>query len=175
MIEIIFSGKGGQGAVKGAEFLAKAAFLAGKESQVLYYYTPAQKGGETKTFVRISKKPIIKSCYINNADVLVIFNSDDLMENIFKIKSSGWLILNARELPGKIDFPRIALVDADKIAYDLKLGQIINTPMLGAFVKATKIVSLKILEDVLEKTDLKREENIKALQMGFDETKIINR
>ncbi len=174
MMEIIFIGKGGQGAVKGADFLALAAFMAGKESQFLPFYSAAQKGGDTKTCIRISNSPIIKSCYIYQADVLVAFHSDNLGENILMIKSTGWLILNSRDLPEKIRFPRVALIDADKIAHNLKLGQIINTPMLGAFVKATNIISLKIFEDVLEKTDLKKEENLEALRKGFEETKIIH-
>jgi pyruvate ferredoxin oxidoreductase gamma subunit len=58
MIEIIFHGRGGQGAVVAAQILATAAFLDGKYSHTLPYFRAERKGAPVIAYTRISDEPI---------------------------------------------------------------------------------------------------------------------
>ncbi|MFH0836321.1 MAG: 2-oxoacid:acceptor oxidoreductase family protein, partial [Candidatus Micrarchaeota archaeon] len=58
MIEIRVQGRGGQGAVTAAQFLAEAAFFDGKYAQAFPFYGVERTGAPIQAFCRISDKRI---------------------------------------------------------------------------------------------------------------------
>jgi len=93
---------------------------------------------------------------------------------------NGWLIVNSpltpRELGLKGEF-NIATADATKICQDLGLIiaglVIVNTAILGALVRATKIVDLPTLEKVMRERFSKStvDINLAAINKTYEITK----
>ena len=73
----------------------------------------------------------------------------------------------------------VAIVDATKISQDLGLVlsgfTLVNMTMLGAFVKATKIVSLDNLVRAITEYwgERRAPKNVEAARRAFEETKVI--
>lgn len=58
LIEIRWHGRGGQGAVTAAKFLAETAMTAGKFIQAFPEYGPERMGAPVQAFTRLSNEPI---------------------------------------------------------------------------------------------------------------------
>ncbi len=179
MIEIRFHGRGGQGAVKGSDILAIAAFIEGKEIQAFPFFGVERRGAPVTAFTRIDNRPIRIHSYIYEPHVLVVLDptligavplTDGLQPN-------GKIIINTTKHPDEFDFshlanPRIYTVDCSSIALKYGLGSkespIINTTILGAVAKATKLVSIdSIVQAIKEKIPIKSEENGKAARESY--------
>ena len=77
--------------------------------------------------------------------------------------------------PASLSQNKIAVVDASGIAVRNRLGNatspIVNTAILGAFVKATGICSIDAVCAAIKKgVPIKPEENAKAAREAFEET-----
>jgi pyruvate ferredoxin oxidoreductase gamma subunit len=174
MIEIRIHGKGGQGAVTAAEVLAIAAFHDGKFSQAFPSFGPERSGAPVESYCRIDDKFINLRTHVYEPDYLIILD-DSLLSavDVTKgLKRDGNIVINSAEKT-KSDF-RIFNIDATKIALDILGKPIVNTAMLGAFAKATKIVTMKSLEEALKEkfSGTLLEKNIQAVKKAYDEMKI---
>ena len=180
MIEIRMHGRGGQGAVIASKILANAAFLEGKYVQSFPQFGVERRGAPVTAFVRIAEKEdslFVRSLIYEPDHVIVL--DPTLLEavDVLKgLKKGGWILVNHPGLPSDLkigDSYRVATVDAAKIAVAHGLGSptqpIVNTAILGAFIKITKIVSLESLLRAIEKgVPLKKSENMKAAEEAFD-------
>ena len=155
-IEIRIHGRGGQGAVIGAEILADALFREGKYSQKIPVYGAERRGAPVVAFVRFDEKPITLTCGVYNPDCIVVL--DPKLQKTVNVaaglKEGGVAILNETKDPEDIDLgvnlSKIATVDATSIAVDVIGPQAIpitNTVMLGALSKATGWIKLESLFD----------------------------
>jgi len=71
---------------------------------------------------------------------------------------------------------RIGLIDAGSIARRAGLGDASNTAMLGAYVRLTHLVRMDTLIDVVRTmVPAKVEENVRAVQEAYEETRIFER
>lgn len=174
MIEIRFHGRGGQGAVKGSDILASAAFQEGKEVQAFPFFGVERRGAPVTSFTRISDEEIRIHSYIYEPHVLVILDPTligavPLTEGL---RPGGKIIINTKRNPSDFDFsdvenPHIFTVDCVSIALKYKLGSemapIVNTTILGAVAHATELVTIEsIMDAIREKIPVKPEENAKA-------------
>src|SRR4030042_7192990 len=75
MVEIRFHGRGGQGAVKGSDILAIAAFKEGKEVQSFPFFGVERRGAPVTAYTRISTEEIRIHSYIYEPDILVVLDS----------------------------------------------------------------------------------------------------
>jgi len=182
MIEIRIHGRGGQGVVLASEILAEATHKAGKYAQSLATYSPERRGSPVQAFIRIDEKFINIRSQIYEPDCILILDRvllEDTEDLIKGLKSGGWLIINADDIGKNLKLftnYKVAIVDASRIAAKHNLitssMPIVNTSILGAFSKATKILDLKpILEAIRESVPAKHEENVKAAQDAFKEVK----
>jgi len=152
-----FHGRGGQGAVLGAELLAKAAFLDGKWSQAFPFFGAERRGAPVKAFTRISDREILLRSQIYDPDYVIVFDSKLLgIVNVLDgLKRDGMVVANSRKKPRELglDF-RVGVVNATDIA--LKLNAlvagipVVNTAMLGAVAKATQEVSMKSITRAIQ-------------------------
>jgi len=185
MFEIRFHGRGGQGAVTAAEVLAQAAFLEKKYAQSFPQFGTERRGAPVAAFCRISDKKINIHSQIYQPDCVVVLDISLLktVDIAAGLKKNGWLVLNTSQKPGYPDYfdrfgiERIATVDATLIALSKELGSektpIVNTTILGALVRATKIVRLQsLIEAIFQKIEQKKEANAAACAKAFIETKI---
>lgn len=158
-LEIRWHGRGGQGAITAAKIIAQAAYLKGYRGVTA---TPSfgaeRRGAPVSASTRISSQPVLVVSQVEKPDIVVVLDHTllkypDVTEGLGK---NGWLIVNStlppKELGVKGDF-NIATADATKVCQDLGLIVaglvIVNTAILGAVVRATKIVDIPTLEKVI--------------------------
>lgn len=150
MKEIRIHGRGGQGGVTAAEMLAKAAAKEGKWVQAIPFFGAERRGAPVKAFVRFADETILVRSQVYNPDYVMVLDAAllDIVDVTEGMKEQGIVIVNTRKPPQDISLPgkRVATVDATGIALELSLLvaglPVVNTPMLGAFAKATDEVRL---------------------------------
>ncbi len=179
MIEIRWHGRGGQGAVTSAELLAKAAIEEGKYAQAFPAFGPERRGAPVVAFDRVDdQSPIRVRAEIREPDVVVVL--DPTLLRVVKVtaglKNRGWLVINTAKDFAAIekDFGsnwRLALVDATTIAKELLGVPIVNTTMLGALLKAVRVVSIEALAGPTEERFGRlAERNIGAMKKAYQTT-----
>lgn len=162
MFEIVFHGRGGQGAKIASQMLVETAAEGGKYVQAFPEFGPERRGAPVKAFARISEKPIITHQPIISPDAAVVLDEGLLSAvNVTSGLEKGVLIVNTHknfeEIRKKTGFNgKIFTVNASQIAIDLIGKDITNTPMLGALSKATGIVSIEAMTKKVEDTFLKK-------------------
>jgi 2-oxoacid:acceptor oxidoreductase gamma subunit (pyruvate/2-ketoisovalerate family) len=146
MKEIIWFGRGGQGAVVAAQILAESAYLEGfKGVTSAPTFGPERRGAPVTASTRISEDPNRMFSQVEMADIAIVL--DDTLLGVVdvkgRIRKGGTIIINTSCKPEDAaisgDFD-VATVDATGIALKLRLlkegAPVINTPLLGAFAKA---------------------------------------
>ncbi|MCX5757575.1 MAG: 2-oxoacid:acceptor oxidoreductase family protein, partial [Candidatus Hydrogenedentes bacterium] len=152
LCEIRWHGRGGQGAVSSAQMLAQAAYYAGFRGVTSAPTFGAERRGAPVTAsTRLSPTPLRFFSQIVSPDIVIVLD-DTLMECADAtggLKPNGWLIINSRKTPEQLGLSgalRIATADATRIAMENDLevagSVIVNTAMLGAFARATGLVTL---------------------------------
>ena len=181
MIEIRFHGRGGQGAVVASEILASALFKEGKYVQTFPEFGVERRGAPVQAFLRFDEKPIMLRCKVYNPDHVVILDSVLLKTvNVTQgLKPGGWLLINSDLAPADFSFPsyRVATVDATGIAIKYRLGPktapIVNTAILGAFLKISGMSSMEnVAKSIPEYAPVKLEENIKATGEAYEMVRV---
>jgi 2-oxoacid:acceptor oxidoreductase gamma subunit (pyruvate/2-ketoisovalerate family) len=182
MYEVIWHGRGGQGVVVAAQILAEAAYLQGfKGVTSAPTFGPERRGAPLTASTRISSDPVRMVSQIERADISVVLDMSLLsVVNILgTLKEGGLIIINTPLKPDELHLDAkisIATVDAGAIALKQRLIRegkpIINTPMLGAFARASNLVSLDAMEKGLKGklSDTVSAANIAALRDAFEQT-----
>jgi pyruvate ferredoxin oxidoreductase gamma subunit len=157
LTEIRWHGRGGQGVVTAGKMLADVALNSGQYFQAFPDYGPERAGAPIRAFTRLSGEPIHKHCQIQEPDIVMVLDPT-LLEAIDVadgLKKDGMLLVNTDQSPqevrDKVGFQtgKVFTVDATKIALETLGREITNTPMLGAFVKATGMLTV---EELIEQT-----------------------
>ncbi len=170
--EVRFHGFGGEGVVRASEMLGQAAVKCGKWAQSFPFFGTEIRGAAVKAFTRVGDTPINARCFIYEPDVLVVTNQTLLedREILSGLKDESKLILNVSE-PVTLDVPgKIYTINATKIGYEIFKRPIVNTIMLGALIRLTKVTPLEALEEVINEEFPKdqAELNIKAMKIGYE-------
>ncbi|MEM4700277.1 MAG: 2-oxoacid:acceptor oxidoreductase family protein [Candidatus Nezhaarchaeales archaeon] len=180
-MEVRWHGRGGQGAVTAAEILAQAAIEEGLYAQAMPSFGPERRGAPVQAFNRISDRPIRARGIVRSPDVLVIID-EGLMrfKEVFEgMKSSSSLVVcslrPASEIKRALGLEGVvASVDAIGIALKELGVAVTNTPMLGAFVRATGLVSLStVAKKVEERFGAKLgPRNAEAVRRAYEATEV---
>ncbi|UCD96960.1 MAG: 2-oxoacid:acceptor oxidoreductase family protein [Candidatus Bathyarchaeota archaeon] len=157
--EIRWHGRGGQGAWTASELLAKAAIIEGKNVQSFPEFGPERMGAPLAAFTRISDVPIRLHCSIYNPDVVVVLDPTLLktVDVASGIKDEGVIVVNTQEPPSQVRkklnsiSQKVWTVPATDIAMKILNRPITNTAVLGAVSRATALVGLESLEQVVRK------------------------
>jgi 2-oxoacid:acceptor oxidoreductase gamma subunit (pyruvate/2-ketoisovalerate family) len=171
MIELRIHGRGGQGAVVASKVLAAAAFLRGGYVQSYPDYGVERRGAPVMAFARIAEPgdtDFVRQD-IREPDHLLVLDPSLLARpaTLSGLKPGGWVVVNSPASPESLGVPsefRVATVDAADIAVRHGLGSkaqpVVNTAILGAFVRATAAVTLDaLLEAITETVGVKTEQN----------------
>ena len=161
LFEVIWHGRGGQGAVVAAQILAETAYLQGFEGVTSApIFGPERRGAPVTASTRISGDPIRIVSQIEFADIAIVLDATllDVVDVVGKVRKSGMVIVNTPLKPEdmKINGDHdVACVDAVGVAIKNRLiregAPVINTALLGAFSKATGLVSLENIEKALKR------------------------
>ncbi len=166
LYEILFYGRGGQGAVTASHILVQAAIYENKHGQGFPFFGAERRGAPVTAYARISDKPILRRGMFSKADVVVVFDHRLIQLGLLKrlvLRRGGVVVVNSsservdeiisREHINAEGDIHVYAVDATKIARDLNLvvagWPVVNTAMLGALVKALPIVSLESIEKAI--------------------------
>ena len=185
MLEIRWHGRGGQGAVTASKVFADSALVENKQIQAFPEYGSERQGAPIKAFTRISDKPITIHSQVTDPDIVVVLDPSllkvvDVTEGLAE---DGKLLINTTDTPEKVradlkvEGRSIFTIDATGISLK-HLGKAIpNTPMIGALVKATGLLSIdNVAEDFRKKFQGKFREdviegNVNAILEAYNEVK----
>ena len=146
MIEILWHGRGGQGAFTAARLLGAAASLEdGRYALAFPSFGPERRGAPMRAFTKMSAAPIGDRSAIKRADY-VIYLDDTLLGDGWdaELKEGGRVFVNSERA---FDDDRVIAIDANRISADILGRPIPNTVFLGA---------LSCVIDGLSEADVKR-------------------
>ncbi len=174
MLEMKFTGRGGQGVVVASQILGLAFFKAGMYPQCFSVFGGERRGAPVAGFLRVDKKKILVKNEIRRPGELVCF--DDSLIDFDEVRNSladdGRILINSRKPPE--DFAslrkyRLAIVDALAVSEAVGLGSIVNTAMLGAYCRISGRIGLDyLLGAVAESVPAKRESNLEAVKLAYE-------
>lgn len=137
MNEIIWLGRGGQGAFTAAKLLG-AAYTIGGEKYALAFpsFGPERRGAPVRAFTKLDTKPVVDRSQTEKADYIVILDDTLYSPQLHELlKDDGRIIVNSKNsIDGVIAF------DAEKIAAGFRLPTV-NTVMLGLLAGISGIVT----------------------------------
>ncbi|MGD8238912.1 MAG: 2-oxoacid:acceptor oxidoreductase family protein [Armatimonadota bacterium] len=183
LTEVVWHGRGGQGAKTAGYILGEAAMEEGKTIQAFPEYGAERRGAPMKSYVRISDAPIRLRCAITNPEVVAVLD-ESLMRSIDVsegMSEGGTLVVNSSDAPSELeqyvsaDGISIYTVNATQIALDCFGRPIPNTPMLGALAKVTDLVSLQGAQESVRKKLAGKlapavlEGNMNAIERAYEE------
>jgi 2-oxoacid:acceptor oxidoreductase gamma subunit (pyruvate/2-ketoisovalerate family) len=181
MIEIRFHGRGGQGAVVASKVLAVAFFHENLYVQSFPAFGVERRGAPVMAFLRVDQRPIHLRVNIYEPDHIIVLDPTliEVIDVTSGLKQNGWIIINSHQPPEVFSHLKgfqTATVDATSIAIRNGLGSrtnpIINTAILGAFSRATGLVSVdSIALSIREELPGKKNENAKAAREAYNEVK----
>lgn len=181
MYEIRFHGRGGQGAVLASKILAKALVEEGKFVKAIPSFGFERRGAPVAAYLRFDGRPIRQTTNIYRPDCVICLDPTlPRSVNIFEdLKQGGVCVLATKKGPEQLAFPetlsRVGLCDAFGIALRIFGRAITNSIMLGAFVRATGLVSLDSMRKAMAYADFRDaalEKNIQAVNEGYEQTRV---
>lgn len=180
MLEIRLHGRGGQGGVTSAELLARAAINQGRYAQAFPSFGPERRGAPVVAFVRVDEDRIRVREKIYDPNMVMVLDPTllDIVDVAEGLKEGGMIVVNSSQDPEALKkqygWKKVAQVNADKVAMEELGVPITNTTMLGALLKASGIVPVESLEEVIQDRFGPKlgPKNYKALKRAFEETQI---
>jgi pyruvate ferredoxin oxidoreductase gamma subunit len=151
LIEIRWHGRGGQGVVTASKLLAETAMGSGRYFQAFPDYGPERMGAPIRAFTRLSSQPITLHSQVEEPDIVVVLDPT-LLASVGVadgLKAQGILLVNTTRSPAGVrraialEGGQVYTVDASHIAIEEIGREITNTPMLGAFARATGLFDLE--------------------------------
>ncbi len=181
--EVIWFGRGGQGAITASQLIADAAYMEGyKGVTTAPSFGAERRGAPVSAFLRLSHEPIRIFSQVTDPDVIVVLDQTLLpVLNINgKFRKDAMVIVNSTKSAAELgldSFSKVGTADITRIAVDNNLtlagSAILNTPILGAFVKVTNLVSLSSVERaIMKKFGDKAAINLLTAQIIFEMTTV---
>ena len=187
--DIILSGVGGQGIISIAAIIGSAALAENLNIKQSEVHGMSQRGGAVMSNLRISDKPIASDLIpFGKADVIISVEPLESLRYLPYLSKEGWLITNLETFENIPDYPDIetlissikeikhhVILNATKIAKEIKAKRSMNTVMLGA---ALPFLGLKQesfeagIKDIFGgKGEQIVNQNLTALKAGLEEAK----
>ena len=138
MNEIIWLGRGGQGAFTAAKLLGAAYASKGEGYYSLAFpsFGPERRGAPVRAFSKLSESPILDRSQTEKADYIIVLDETLYFDDLKKLlKDGGKIIINSSEAADDL-----TVFNGNKIAAELRLP-VVNTIMLGALSGLSEIVS----------------------------------
>ena len=159
--EVIMAGFGGQGIMLMGQLLAEAGMRSGMQVSWMPSYGPEMRGGTANCSVMISEVPIGNPvANVPSAAIVMNIQSYDKFEP--RVVPGGVLLVNSSLVTKSSSRTNITqfLVPANEIASEIGDNRVANMVMLGAYLQASKAVSM---EEVLKALELRLPEHRRNL------------
>ncbi|MBI5571334.1 MAG: 2-oxoacid:acceptor oxidoreductase family protein [Desulfomonile tiedjei] len=182
--EIIWHGRGGQGAVTAAKIFTAAAYYQGfRGVSAKPTYFSERRGAPVSVHTRVSVDPIRTFSNVMAPDICVVLD-DNLLEMVnvtANLKPNGLLVLNSALDPKQLGIVggfSVAVADAFHSSEEAGLivegNVLISTSILGPVAAASELVSLDNIRAAIGKSFKGKalERNLKALDLAYKGTRI---
>ena len=147
MKEIIWLGRGGQGAFTAAKLLGAAYTINGGEKYALAFpsFGPERRGAPVRAFTKLDTKPVADRSQTEKADFIVILDDTLYSPQLHGLlKENGKIIINSKD-----DIKGAPTFDAEKISSEYRLPTV-NTVMLGLLAGISEVVSAEEAEQAVK-------------------------
>lgn len=182
MLEIRWHSRAGQGAVTGAKALCEVMAQEGKYVQAFSVYGAEKRGAPMNAFNRIDDQRIIDHSKSMFPDYVLVIDPSLVYTDItYDTKPGTKFIITThlskaellKEVPA-LQGKDVSVVDCIKISQETIGRAIPNTPMLGAFVKVSKVFDIndfsRAMTEILHKFPQKIiDGNLQAIKRAYDE------
>jgi 2-oxoacid:acceptor oxidoreductase gamma subunit (pyruvate/2-ketoisovalerate family) len=182
--EIIWHGRGGQGAVTAAKILTEAAYYQGFKGVIAKpTYFSERRGAPVSVHTRIAAEPIRTYSNVLNPDIAVVLD-DNLLEMVnvtANLKEGGLIVINTARTPAELGLCgpfSIAASDAFHSSQEAGLivegNVLISTSILGPFAAGSDLVSLENIRRAISRKfkGLALERNLAALELAYQNTHV---
>lgn len=145
MKEVLWHGRGGQGAFTAARLLGAAgAFAEGRYSLAFPSFGPERRGAPMRAFTKMDANPIGDRSAVTRADY-VVYLDDTLLGSGWEaeLKLNGTVLVNSLKSFGD---KRIVSIDADGVSQEVLGRPIPNTVFLGAIASLDSDVDIQGIE-----------------------------
>lgn len=145
MKEVLWHGRGGQGAFTAARLLGAAgAFAEGRYSLAFPSFGPERRGAPMRAFTKIDGSPIGDRSAVSHADY-VVYLDDTLLGSDWEseLKPDGLVLVNSLK---SFNSKSVVSIDADGISQEVLGRPIPNTVFLGALAFFDPDVSVQDIE-----------------------------
>lgn len=161
MTEILWLGRGGQGAFTAAKLLGAAYSAKGEDFHALAFpsFGPERRGAPVRAFTKLDSKPVLDRSETEKADYIIILDETLYSDGLaLLLKEGGKILINSKSRTGE----NIIAFDGNALAAELKLPTA-NTIMLGSLSAVSGTVSMEeiffavdnyMLEKIREKNKL---------------------
>ncbi|MBQ1239969.1 MAG: 2-oxoacid:acceptor oxidoreductase family protein [Ruminococcus sp.] len=170
MTEILWHGRGGQGAFTAARLLGDAYSLKDNAYALAFpSFGPERRGAPIRAFTKLDKKPIGNRSEITRSNYSIFLDDTLFNEKSFReLKQNGIILLNTKKT---FEDPRVITLDGDGIAARILGLPITNTILLGAFAAVSGEITLEDINKAIRQTMPHRlhEKNIAAVKAAFEE------
>lgn len=184
-VEVRWHGRGGQGAVTAAMILAEAAYYDGYRGVTAApFFGAERRGAPIIATNRLGREPIRTFSLVEYPDVVVVL--DETLLSVVNVaagvRPEGLIVINTSKAPESIDFEapvNIATSNASQHARDAGLlvsGTVLfNTTVLGAFSRATGLVSLESIEKALRNHfhGEAADKNVEGARLAYEGTSVL--
>lgn len=169
MTEILWHGRGGQGAFTAARLLGDAYSLKDNAYALAFpSFGPERRGAPIRAFTKLDKKPIGNRSEITRSNYSIFLDDTLFNEKSFReLKQNGIILLNTKKT---FEDPRVITLDGDGIAARILGLPITNTILLGAFAAVSGEITLEDINKAIRQTMPHRlhEKNIAAVKAAYE-------
>lgn len=177
-LDTIIAGFGGQGVMLIGNLLAYAGMQDGLNVTYIPVYGPEMRGGTANCTVVLAEEEI-GSPIIRRPTSLIIMNRPSLDKFQPRLQDDGICVVNSSLVDMELaDTDRLncLAVPANDIADKLGNTRMANMVALGAFIQATQVMPINVVQDALENVISAHyshliPKNAEALQAGADHVK----
>lgn len=165
MIEILWHGRGGQGAFTAAKLLGAAYVLQEDNGYALAFpsFGPERRGAPIRAFTKLSNQSIGNRSEVEKADFSIFLDDTLYTQAAFaELKPGGKILLNTKHA---VTDDRVIALDGDGLAAEVLKLPITNTVMLGALTAVFAEISLAAVKKAIREymPEKLHEKNIAAV------------
>jgi len=178
LLEVRFHGRGGQGAWTASLLLAQAGLKEQRYIQSFPAFGPERAGAPITAFTRISDRPIYLHSSVYEPNAIVVLDPTLMGPAVVEgVKQGAKIVVNTVQPPTELkrsialEGVEVWTIDATSMALKVLGMPITNTAMLGAVVRATGIVKLDSLLEVVKErfTGRVQAPNMEVVKKAYEE------
>ena len=172
--DVIIAGFGGQGVMLVGNLLAQAGMEHGLEVSFIPVYGAEMRGGTANCTVVLDEHPI-GSPLVREPMSTIILNEPSLSKFQGRLSAEGVQIVNASLVAENLldGAKRTVYIPVNDMAHELGNVKMANMVALGAWLKATGALPLKVVQDAMNRVVSAHyakliSANAKALEQGYN-------